>query len=179
MQMRLRTKRMVLCAVFVALGVGLQIVESMVPLPVNLPGGKLGLANITTLILLYSFGGKTAFVCAVLRPFLGSLLYGGVSAMLYSVTGSLTALFVMLAVRHAGRGRFSPIGVSIAGAVSHNAAQTAVAAVLLSNVWIFTYLPILAIAACITGIFTGYAAKFALAYLKKARFWDGKEDTIS
>ena len=58
MQMRLRTKRLVLCAVFVALGVGLQIVESIIPLPVNLPGGKLGLANIATLILLYSFGAK-------------------------------------------------------------------------------------------------------------------------
>lgn len=168
MQMRLRTKRLVLCAVFVALGVGLQIVESIIPLPVNLPGGKLGLANIATLILLYSFGAKTAFVCAVLRPFLGSLLYGGVSAMLYSVTGSLAATCVMLALQYVGHGRFTPIGVSVAGAVSHNAAQTAVAAVLLSNVWIFTYLPILSIVACITGIFTGYAAKFALVYLKRA-----------
>lgn len=169
MQMRLRTKRLVLCAVLTALGVGLQILESIVPIPINLPGGKLGLANIVTLILLCTVDIKAAFLCAVLRPFLGSLLYGGVSAMLYSVTGSLFAACMMLLALRAGKDRLTVIGVSIIGAVSHNAAQTAVACVLLSNVWIFTYLPILAIAACITGIFTGYAAKYALVYLKHVR----------
>ena len=82
---------------------------------------------------------------------------------------------MMLLALRAGKGRLTVIGVSIIGAVSHNAAQTVVACMLLSNVWIFTYLPILAIAACITGIFTGYAAKYALVYLKHMRLWGTME----
>lgn len=95
--------------------------------------------------------------------------------MLYSVTGSFFAACMMLLALRAGKGRLTVIGVSIIGAVSHNAAQTVVACMLLSNVWIFTYLPILAIAACITGIFTGYAAKYALVYLKHMRLWGTME----
>lgn len=167
--MQLRTRRMIMCAVLVSLGVALQIAESFVPIAVNLPGGKLGLANIATLILIYAFDTKTAVICAIVRPFLGSLLYGGVSAMLYSVSGSVSALLVMLLAARAGRGRLSVIGVSILGATAHNAAQTAVACAVLSNVWIFTYLPILAVAACITGIFTGYAAKYSLVYVKRTQ----------
>lgn len=167
MPMQSRTRRLVLSSVLIALGVGLQILESMVPIPVNLPGGKLGLANIATLLVLYAFDAKTAFVCALLRPFLGSVLYGGVSAMLYSVSGSVFATGVMFAVMRFGRSRLTVVGVSVLGAVSHNIAQVFVASLVLSNVWIFTYLPILAIAACITGIFTGYAANYALTYLKR------------
>ena len=166
MPMQSRTKRLVLSAVLVALGVGLQILESIVPLPVNLPGGKLGLANVATLLVLYTLDTKTAFAFAVLRPFLGSLLYGGVSAMLYSVSGSVFAACMMLAAMRLGRDKLTAVGVSVVGAVSHNVAQVFVASLVLSNVWIFTYLPILAIAACITGIFTGYAARFILAHLK-------------
>ncbi len=165
--MQFRTKKIVLCAVLVALGIGLQIVESMLFIPINLPGGKLGLANIVTVILLYTLEEKSAICCAVLRAFIGSVLYSGVTSAIYSVAGAIVAAVMMILAKRIAKGHFTHIGISVIGAFFHNAAQVCVAAILLSNVWIFTYLPILGIASSITGVFTGYAAKYACRYLEK------------
>ncbi len=165
--MQFRTKKMVLCAVLVALGIGLQIIESMIPTPINLPGGKLGLANIVTVILLYTLEERSALCCAVLRAFIGSVLYSGVTSVIYSVAGAVFAAMMMILAKRIAKGHLTHIGISVIGAFFHNVAQVCVAVVLFSNVWIFTYLPILGIASSITGVFTGYAAKYACEYLKK------------
>ncbi|MBE7026623.1 MAG: Gx transporter family protein [Ruminococcaceae bacterium] len=167
MQMQWRTKRLVLSSILIALGIGLQIAESMFFIPINIPGGKLGLANIVTVVILYLFDAKTAFVCAVLRSFLGSILYGGVTSAVYSVSGAVFAWLMMAISKRMSNGNLTQIGVSVIGAFSHNAAQVFVASVVLSNVWIFTYLPILGVASCITGVFTGYGARYAVKYLEK------------
>ncbi len=167
MQTQLRTKRLVLSSILVALGIGLQIVEAMIIPAANLPGGKLGLANITTVVMLYVFDSKTALACAILRAFLGSVLYGGVSSMIYSVSGAFFSAVMMIVIKHNFGKHLTHIGISVIGAVCHNIAQVSVAVLLLENVWIFTYLPILVIVACITGIFTGYAARYASEYLIK------------
>jgi len=167
MQMQWRTKRLVLSSILIALGIGLQIAESMFFIPINIPGGKLGLANIVTVVILYLFDAKTAFACAVLRSFLGSILYGGVTSAVYSVSGAVFAWLMMAISKRMSNGNLTQIGVSVIGAFSHNAAQVFVASVVLSNVWIFTYLPILGVASCITGVFTGYGARYAVKYLEK------------
>lgn len=167
MRTQLHIKKLVISALLVSLGIGLQIAESMIPLPINLPGGKLGLANIVTVILLYTFDIKTALICAVMRAFLGSLLYGGVSGAVYSVAGAVFASVMMNAAMRMSRGALTETGISVIGAVSHNIAQVSVACVIMSNVWIYTYLPILGIASCITGAFTGYASRYAIKYLGK------------
>jgi len=118
-------------------------------------------------IILYLFDAKTAFVCAVLRSFLGSILYGGVTSAVYSVSGAVFAWLMMAISKRMSNGNLTQIGVSVIGAFSHNAAQVFVASVVLSNVWIFTYLPILGVASCITGVFTGYGARYAVKYLEK------------
>ena len=171
MQMQWRTKKLVLSSILIALGIGLQIAESMFFIPVNIPGGKLGLANIVTVIILYAFDAKTALVCAILRSFLGSILYGGVTSAIYSVSGAVFAWFMMTMAKRVSNGKLTQIGVSVLGAFSHNVAQVFVASLVLSNVWIFTYLPILGIASCITGVFTGYGARYALVYLEKTVFF--------
>ena len=176
MRMRLRTEKLVLSSLLIALGIGLQIAESMLPIPVNIPGGKLGLANVVTVVLLYVFDAKTALICSLLRAFLGSVLYGGLTSALYSVSGALFAAIMMIFAKRISKGRLTQIGVSVIGAFSHNAAQVFVASIVLSNVWIFTYLPILGVVSCITGVFTGYSALYAVSYLEKTRLFK-KTDT--
>lgn len=159
-------RRLTTAAVLVALGIALQVTESMLPLPVAIPGGKLGLANIATVMTLFLFDAKTAFAVALLRSAIGSLLYGGVSGMLYSVAGALFSAAVMVLLRRHCREKLSIVGISIAGAVCHNAAQVTVAALVLSNAWIYTYLPLLGLLAAVTGLFTGQAGGFAVRYLR-------------
>ena len=162
-------KRLTTAAVLIALGIALQVLESMAPIPVAIPGGKLGLANIATVMTLFLFDAKTAFAVALLRSALGSLLYGGVSGMLYSVAGAAFSAAVMVLLRRYARGKLSIVGVSIAGAVCHNAAQVTVAALVLGNVWIYTYLPLLGLLAAVTGMFTGLAGRFAVVHLQGGR----------
>ena len=50
---------------------------------------------------------------------------------------------------------FSIVGVSIAGGVSHNAGQIMVAALVVQNIKIVYYLPVLLIAGTITGLLIG------------------------
>ncbi len=163
MQMRSLTERLVVSALLVALGVALQIFENMLPIMTSVPGGKIGLANIVTLVLLYIFDFKTAFTCSVLRAFLASLLYGGVSAIIYSVSAAAFSAVVMAVLMKRAKS-LTPVGISVCGAFCHNAAQVCVASIILSNVWIFTYLPILGIVSCVSGVVTGYAAKLVLGY---------------
>lgn len=167
MQTRSLTKKLVVCALFVAIGIALQIIESMIPMPINIPGGKIGLANIITLILLYVFDFKSAIVCALLRAFLGSLLSGGIFGAVYSISGAAFAAVMMEIAIKIGKGRLTEIGVSVIGAAAHNSAQVFVASLVLSDIYIFTYLPPLVIASCITGIFTGFAAKFSIKNIEK------------
>ncbi|MCL6579710.1 MAG: Gx transporter family protein, partial [Candidatus Bathyarchaeota archaeon] len=46
------TKKMVLLAIFVSQALILSIVEAWIPIPVAVPGVKLGLANIITLMVI-------------------------------------------------------------------------------------------------------------------------------
>ena len=65
-----------------------QIAESMFDIFV-VPGGKIGLANIATLLGIFIFGGANGTVIAFLRALLGCILYGGVPAMPYSISGAV------------------------------------------------------------------------------------------
>lgn len=161
-------RKLTTIAMLVSLGIVLQIVESIVPIPVNLPGGKLGLANIATVIVLFIFDWRSALLVAVLRSFLGSMLYGGVSAMIYSVSGSVISMAVMSLFMRFGKQHLSLVGISVMGSVFHNTAQVTVAALILNNLWIYSYLPALAIVACVTGMFTGLAANTLVKYRFKS-----------
>jgi heptaprenyl diphosphate synthase len=61
--------------------------------------------------------------------------------------------------------KFSLIGISIIGAVSHNAAQIAAAYFIISNQGIFYYLPFLTLLAVPTGFSVGLVSYFTLDYL--------------
>ncbi len=159
------TKKLVMLSMLTALGIALQLFENMLPFVVNLPGGKLGLANVAVLLVLYIYGLREAAVVAVMRSILGSLLFGGVVGLLYSFTGSIVSLAVM-GFAKSRLTKLSIVGVSVLGACMHSAAQVCVASVLLSSVLLYTYLPPLLVLAVVCGVFTGFAAKFAVRYMR-------------
>ena len=159
-------KKLVFLAALVALGIALQLFENFIPFFVNLPGGKLGLANIAVLIVLYVYGVREALCVALLRSVLGALLFGGVVGMLYAFAGAVVSMLVMwIAKRYLTK--LSIVGVSVLGASAHATAQVCVAGVLLSNLLLYTYLPMLLVISAVCGVFTGLAAKYAVHYLKR------------
>lgn len=157
----MKHKKLVFAGVMTAVAAALQIFESMIPVPVPVPGGKLGAANIVTMVVMSLYGVNTAFAVAVMRSVLGCLLYGGANALLYSVSGAVCSAAVCAVMYKCG-GKFTFIGIGAAAALAHNAAQVAAAAAVLGNGAVFAYYPVLMLISVPCGIFTGAAAQYVV-----------------
>lgn len=162
-----RTRMLVFVSVLVAQGMILSFIESMLPIPFIAPGAKLGLANIVTLSAIYLLTFKQATAVVLLRVILTAATFGSLSSFLYSFAGGVFSLLIMAALLKVFRDEISLMGVSVAGAVAHNLGQLFVAAFIIRNILILTYLPILLIVAVPTGIFVGIVAKILIKYLKR------------
>ena len=92
-----KTFRLIILGLFVAQSLVLYIIEGMIPVPFIAPGAKLGLANLITVIALYSLPHKRD-VCLILllRIILSTAFAGGINAFLYSVAGAAFSLGCML-----------------------------------------------------------------------------------
>ena len=139
-------------------------IERQFPLPVPVPGIKLGLANSVLLYALYMLGIRQSVVLMLLKSLMSWLIYMNLSAMLYSFAGGVLSLTAMILVSRV-KG-VSPIGVSALGAVFFNIGQILMAAwVLGTPQLIVTYLPVLMVSGVLTGILTGVIAKLVMKHL--------------
>ncbi|WP_418293463.1 Gx transporter family protein [Megasphaera sp.] len=161
-----KTFHIIILGLFIAQSLVLYVVEGMLPVPFIAPGAKLGLANLITVIALYALPRKRD-VCLILlvRIILATAFGGGINAFLYSVAGAAFSLGAMMVLQKTGK--FSIIGVSTAGGVFHNLGQVIVASLVVENIKIMLYLPILAVAGTGTGILIGITAIFTLRHLKR------------
>lgn len=150
---------------FAALAILMGYVEMLIPIPVPIPGVKLGLANVIIIIMMYFMDTKSAFFVSLIRVILSGLLFAGFAGILYSLAGALLSFAVMALLKKTGK--FSIVGVSIAGGIFHNVGQIIVAALAVENVRMAYYLPFLLVSGVVMGIFIGIVAKTALGYLKR------------
>lgn len=151
--MREKTRSVALMGVCVALAMILSYVESFIPSPVY--GVKIGLPNIVTVYMLYRFGTIKASAVSALRVILTAILFGSVMSLAYSLAGAILSIAVMSALKRTSL--FSRVGVSIAGGVSHNVAQLAVAVLITGVGAVAYYLPTLLIGGVVAGIVVGIA----------------------
>ena len=149
---------------FTLVALGLSYLEGLIPPLTSIPGIKLGLANLAVIFALYKFGVKSAFVVSLMRVFISFLLFGSVLSLAYSFSGALFSITVMAIMKKSGK--FSEIGVSVAGATAHNIAQILVAVLIFSVSEILYYLPVLVISAVISGIFIGITGAVTVRRIK-------------
>lgn len=162
-QNSIKTRRMVLLALMLAMALVIHIVESMLPsLVFIVPGLKLGLTNIITLIMIYKFRVGECILIVFLRVMIASIFGGGPSMFLFSLTGALFSLFVMLFAKKERFLGLSTIGVSVLGSIFFNIGQLTVAAFMIKSASIFSYLPIMGLMSIATGIFVGLVANSVL-----------------
>ena len=96
MYTRISTKKIALCGVLTALAMIFSYIESVIPVPIPVPGIKLGVANIAVITILYVLGVKEAIVINLLRIVLTSLLFGNVNSFLFSISGAALSLTIMI-----------------------------------------------------------------------------------
>ncbi len=150
---KMKTKKISLYALLIALALILSYLESLVPMSFAVPGIKLGLPNIVIVFALYKLDFKAALCVSFIRVLLASLLFGNVMVMIYSLVGAALSLCIMWLLKKSGK--FSSVGVSVAGALGHNAGQVLTAMLLLETGGLIYYLPALCISGAVAGVCIG------------------------
>lgn len=152
------------CALLVALALAISLAESLLPFPMPLPGMKLGLANIITIITAFWLGWAPALIVLVVRIVLTAIATGQLSALPFSLIGGGCALLVTLAFARI-RSLDSVRLCSMCAAVAHNIGQVAVAVLLTTTDALIVYLPPLLVVGAVCGFITGALAKAVLERL--------------
>lgn len=146
-------RKVALYGILIALAMVMSFVESLIPVPIPVPGVKLGLANLVTITGLYLVGIPGTVCVTVLRVVLVGFSFGNPYSMIYGLSGSILSLFVMAMAKKYQW--FSQIGISILGGVFHNIGQISFAAMIVRTAGVFVYLPTLLLAGSIAGTVIG------------------------
>lgn len=161
-----KTKRLVLLSLLASLAIVVYVIEAQIPPLIPIPGVKLGLSNMVSLATLLIFGPSACMSVLMLRIVLGSFLTGSVSALFFSLAGGLLSNMGMILLYVLFDKYISIWIISLIGSILHNIGQLFIVALIIQNLKIYYYLPILLISAIITGVFVGLGAHFIAKYLK-------------
>lgn len=141
---------------FAAAAILFGYVETLFPVFVTIPGVKLGIANLVTVIVLYLYSWKEAAVISIARICVIGFMFGNLFSIAYSLSGAAISLLVMALLKKTGA--FSMAGISIAGGVTHNMGQLVAAMLIVENFSLMYYLPMLLISGLVTGLLIGLVA---------------------
>lgn len=154
------SKKTAYLGLFSAIAIILGYVESLIPLFAGIPGIKLGLANLAVLFILSRYTYREAALVSFVRILVIGFLFGNLFSILYSLAGAAVSLTAMtLLLRHTD---FSIYSISVAGGVSHNAAQLVTAILLLRTPALLYYGPALLISGVVTGMLIAWLTQETL-----------------
>jgi heptaprenyl diphosphate synthase len=164
--MQLRDKNRI--ALLSAFALAIHSIESFIPTPI--PWLRLGFANIITLVTLSQYGLYPAVMVTLIRVVLGSLFSGtflGPSFLLSLGGGTASTLAMWLALASMPR-VFSATGISIIGALFHNAAQLIIAYFLFVRriEAILFIAPLIILFGTLTGAINGFISAMLIKHLK-------------
>lgn len=167
------TNKLVRMALLLAFALVINYLESLVPLPVPLPGVKIGLANCIGLMVLYCFGKKDFVVFNIIKVLMVALVRTGFgTAFLISVMGTLLSTIVTLLVSRFTKA--SIYGLSIVGALFHSLGQVIMVMILYNNIYMINYLPVLETISILSGCLTAFISANVLEKLPKKLLMEEK-----
>ncbi|MBR6308836.1 MAG: Gx transporter family protein [Lachnospiraceae bacterium] len=151
--------------VLIALALVFSYVEHIIPIPIPMPGVKLGLANLVTLTGLFFLNPLQVFIILVARILLAGFMFGNLSTIIYSLAGGIISFCLMYGATKLKA--FSPLGISLIGGVFHNMAQLGVACLILKSTSLLAYLPVLMLSGITAGALIGIVSKTVSAYVNR------------
>lgn len=153
----MKVKELTLFSLLLAASIIAQLLETLYLPTVIIPGAKLGLANVISLVLIVYFPAREVVLNIILRTITVSLLTGTFMStiFIYSLLSGLSSTLVMLAIYHLGKKWFSFVGVSVCGALTHNLTQLTLALSLLGHPGLIIFLPWLLLVGLISGVANG------------------------
>jgi len=150
--------------IFAALAILFGYIESLIPFYFGIPGMKLGLANIMTVLVLYLFSIREAAALSLVRILAVGFLFGNPYSIIYSLAGGVFSLFTMILVKRIKA--FSIVGVSIAGGITHNMGQLIIAMIIVEEIGLTYYAPFIILAGAVTGALIGLITRIVFLRVK-------------
>lgn len=162
-----KTKSIILAGLLFAIAIVLSMVEnSFPPIFIAIPGVKLGISNIAVMYALFFLGKGHAFTIGLLKALFVGLTRGIIAGFL-TLSGGMLSIFVMSLLIIIFKDKVSYLVISIFGAVSHNIGQLIAICFVLTQIYIWVYLPVLLISGVFAGIATSTLLRFILPAFKR------------
>lgn len=162
-----RVKRVSTLGLLTALALILSYLESFLPLPMMLPGFKLGLCNVVVLFCAYRLSLVDAAILSLIRVVVTSLLFGNLTGFVFSLFGAFFAFLAIVFAKTLFSKYLSFVGASVLSAAAFNLGQILAAALLYSSVSVFSYLAPLLVASAVFGGAVGLLLNFIFDRLGK------------
>ncbi len=167
-QSRHHIREMIVLSLFIAIALVLSYFERFIPINFAVPGVKLGLANVVTLLCLGIYKPKQVYLLIFVRVLLASLFIGSMMSFWYSLTGGILSGTAMMLAYSLLKDRVSMVGVSVIGAIFHNIGQIIIVSIITESFLVaITYFPVLLVSGIITGIFIGIVGQVTKPYVYK------------
>lgn len=161
------THKIVRLAIFLALGIVLNIVESLIPIPIAVPGIRLGLANTMGLIVLYFYSPKEYIAIGFLRVFFVALLRTGLGSVAFILSLSGWAISTLITLLIYFIHKSSIYGLSITSALFHQVGQIIMVIIIYQLPEMINYLPVLLITGGISGALVAFITSRILKLLSR------------
>lgn len=159
-------KKLAAAALLTAAALIVYMIEAQLPPLTPIPGIKLGLSNVFSLMALMMLGPGWAFAVMAVRVMLGSVLTGQVSAIIFSLAGGVPSIAACILLKKCFR-QDTVWALSCISAIIHNSGQMAAAIFVTGTREILFYYPLLIISGIVTGAFTGLCAQSVIRRMKK------------
>lgn len=104
-------EKVALYGILIALAFIFSYVEALIPLPVPVPGMKLGLANLVNVVGLYTVGAAGTIAVGLIRIVMVGFTFSNPGSMLYALSGGVLSLAAMALAKKMDW--FDKTGVSI------------------------------------------------------------------
>lgn len=143
----------------ISISIVLSIIESTISVFFfTIPGMKLGLANIATMVVVFSLDRKSGLLVAFLRIFLVGLIYSGLFTPTFwiSLSGGALAVFVLVALKGT---KLSIYTISVISALMHMVGQIIAAMIVVKTPTLIYLLPYMILLSVPAGLLTGFLAK--------------------
>jgi len=167
-QNRNSTRETVTLGLLIAIALVLSYFERFIPMNIGVPGVKLGLANVVTLLCIGLYKPNRIYLLIVVRVMLASVIIGSMMSFWYSLAGGLLSGTAMLLTAWVLKDKVSLIGISAIGAIFHNFGQLIIVSFVTGSSYVaLTYFPMLMVSGIVTGIFIGLVGQMTKPYLVK------------
>ena len=158
------SKKISICAMLTVIALIFGYIEFLFPIPLPIPGIKLGLGNIVILICIYTLNYKYAFFTMLIKVILSTILFASPSMLIYSLSGGILSYLVTILMK---RFSFNIITTSIGGGVFHNIGQLGAAFFVLNSINLMYYAPLLILCGIITGALVGIVSNTIINRIHK------------